>query len=174
MNTKKLIALALVLVLGVAAVTALAQDDGNGDDTWPFGHGPGMMFGNWDEHPMWDGVAEALGLDQDALFDELRSGKTLADIAEEQGVELETLQGVWLANAAEHMNALVEEGYLTQEQANARLEHMSENFAEGGFGCGMGFGGPGMMGRGGRGMHGGTWGGRMGPGFRGPFGGSDT
>lgn len=155
---RKLMVLALVLsVLAVGAFAAFAQDD---DPTPPFGPG-GMMGRGWGMgygEPMWERVAEALGIDAATLWDELRAGKTVADLAAEQGVDLQTVTDAIVTEATEHLNAMVAAGYITQEQADAHLAYMRENMLqhlESGFMFGgMGFGRGGMMGRGGMGRMG--------------------
>lgn len=109
-------------------------------------------------------AAEALGMDQADLVAELQSGKTVAQVAEEQGVELQTVVDAIVDAHAERLNQAVEAGRLTQEEADALLsrltedmtERLSEPFTFWGRGGGPGFmGGRGPMGRGGRG---GPWG----------------
>lgn len=174
-----LLAVVAIIAAGVFVVTA--QDD---EDTTPFpfgrgwmhqwdgedagpgmmwggrggmmrGFGPGMMWGA-DETMMSD-VAEALGLEPEALFEAMREGQTLVEIAEAQGVELEAVYAAMLAQAASHMAQMVEDGVITQAQADEHLAWMSENISEmpmfsGEAGpCMRGHDGPGMMGRGGRG-----------------------
>jgi hypothetical protein len=171
MSTKRWLLIVLVVVLSVGAVAVFAQDDD--DDTFtPFGMmGRGGMMGGF--HRMWEGdtppmfaaVAEALGIDEETLYAELQSGKTISNLAEEYGVELESLSAAWLTTMTEHMNALVEAGVLTQEQADARLALMSEHFET----MPMFTGNHPMFGMMG-GMHGGMWGqgGHHGPMGRGP------
>jgi DNA-binding ferritin-like protein len=113
----------------------------NGDWTMPeeFGAWGGRGFAM--PHISWmDTVAEQLGLTTDELRAELAEGASIADLAVERGVEI---QAIIDALVAEHQAALetaVEEGYLTQEQADAmqanaeeRFALMLENAATGGF-----------------------------------------
>jgi len=179
MTRKSLILLfaVAILILGGTFVV-MAQDD---DTPTPFGtgwmhgenfghgmmHGRGMMgimgggFGHGmmsgDSESMMLSVAEALGLEPDALFTALRDGQTLAEIAEVQGVELETVYDAALTHAEEHLAQLVEAETITQEQADEHLTWMRENIAEMPMFTGAGFGpcmggqagaGHGMMGRG--------------------------
>jgi lambda repressor-like predicted transcriptional regulator len=106
-----------------------------------------------------DAAAEALGLTPDELFAELHdAGKTLAEIAEEQGVDVEAVQDALNANRSESMKQAiqqaVEEGRLSQEQADWLLEGLEKGFHPGG--RGLGFGGGHMFG-GGRGSGRGCW-----------------
>jgi hypothetical protein len=181
MSRKSLILLFAILVLiAGGAFTVMAQDDG--DNPTPFGSGwmhhfgnsnfgtgmmqrHGMMMGGgsrsgmmWgDGEPMMLTVAEALGLEPDALYTALRDGQTLAEIAEAQGIELEAVYDAVITHAEEHLFEMVEAGTITQEQADEHLAWMSENvaglpmFSSGGVGPCMG--GQGMMGR----RHGMRW-----------------
>jgi hypothetical protein len=171
-----LILVALVALLAIGAFTVMAQE---GDGTTPpfgrgmmqgrhgamMGGGFGYGLGLGDGQPMIVTAAEVLGLEPDSLFDALHNGQTLTEIAEAQGVELQSVYDAVLAQAEEHVAALVEAGSITQEQAGEHLAWVGEHLAEmpmlsgAGYGPCMdgegGFGG-GMMGRGmhGRGMRG--------------------
>jgi hypothetical protein len=116
------------------------------------GFGP---FGE-DFWTMYNEVAEALGLTPEELFSELHDGATLAEIAEEQGVEMEAVREAMEAARGELMEQAiaqaVENGRLTQGQADWLLEGLEQGFLPGGRGFGGGHGGrPGHGGRG-RGM----------------------
>jgi hypothetical protein len=169
-----LIFVAIVSLLALGAFTIMAQQ-GDGP-TPPFGRGMmhgrhGAMMGNGfgygagNGQPMIVTAAEALGLEPDALFDALRNGQTLTEIAEAQGVDVQSVYDAVLAEAGEHVAALVEAGTITQEQADEHLAWVSEHVAEMPMFSGAGYGpcmdgeggfGGGMMGRGmhGRGMRG--------------------
>ncbi len=105
----------------------------------PFGwHGGGRGMGGfgrggfgWAGGGMWtmfDTAAEALGLTPEELFAELRAGKSPAEIAEEQGVDVEALYDAMNAARGEAMQQAlqqaVEDGRLTQEQADQMLERL--------------------------------------------------
>lgn len=77
-----------------------------------------------------DAAAEALGLTTDELFDALRDGDSLTDIAEAQGVEVDTLVASLVAAAEERITAAVEDGRLTQEQADELISGLEERIAE--------------------------------------------
>lgn len=117
------------------------------------GHGPGHMMGGGAHL---EAVAEVLGLTVEELREELQSGKSLADIAEEQGVALEDLEDAILAKVKEHLDEAVADGRMDQERADEILAKLAEHIGElltkempdGGDG-------PGRGGRGGRGGHGG-------------------
>lgn len=104
-----------------------------------FGLGPG---GQW---TMFDAAAQALGLTPEELFAGLHSGKTLEEIAQEQGVEMDAVQE---ALETAHKDAMrqaieqaVEEGTMTQEQADWMLEGLDKGFLPMGRGFRRGPGG---------------------------------
>ncbi len=161
-SSKTMIFLVVAIALiAISAIVVSAQDDPT--PTIPYGHGwmhthdnaywgPGMMWG--DGEPMMLAVAEALGLEPDALFTDLQEGQTLAEIAEVQGVNLDTVYDAMFVEAEAHMTALVEAGTITQEQADEHLSWMRENIATMPMFSGSEFGpymegetGHGMMGR---------------------------
>jgi len=131
----------------------------------------GMMWGNWQDDSMWTAVANTLGIDVNTLFTELQSGKTLAQIAEERGVDVQTVYDATLTTMTDHMNAMVGAGAITQAQADTHLTWMRDNIAQMPMFNGTGFDqypmggmmgsyGPGMMsGMMGDGMHSGMMGG---------------
>jgi len=125
-----------VAVLGAAiAMPTLAQEP-TPQLTQPpkVGFGPrGLGIGPWGGRwTTFDATAEALGLSPVELFNELHAGKSLSDIAEAQGVELETVHQAAQAARAEAMKAAiqqgVEDGHLTQEQADWMLEGLEKGF----------------------------------------------
>lgn len=147
----------------------------NGSTT--FGMGGGFGMGNG--FGMGDGfmgrgnnfatvIAEALGIEQTELLTALQNGQTVAELAEEKGVELTVVVDALVTAHSEILTAAVEAGRITQEQADARLETFRENVTAQlsqsmTFGMGMGMGG----GRGGHhgGMGMGMGGGRPGMGM---------
>jgi hypothetical protein len=122
-----------------------------------------------------EAIAEALGMTVDELSTQLWGGKTLADLAEEAGVDLQDVRdAVEAAQEAATRDAIeqaVEDGNLSREHADWLLEGLDNGFW-GGHGFG-GFGG--CVGRGG--FHGrggfGASRGNMGFGSMGRFPGSN-
>jgi len=101
-----------------------------------FGGGLTGRFGGGSWTTMFDAVAEALGLDPTGLFTELHAGKSVAEIAEEQGVELKEIQDV-VQNARvearkEAIEQAVEDGGLSEEQGEWMLEGLEEGYVPGG------------------------------------------
>jgi polyhydroxyalkanoate synthesis regulator phasin len=89
------------------------------------GHGRHGGFGDGGQV-----VAEALGIDVDTLRTELRSGKTIAAIAGEQGVDVQLVIDALVAEATEHIDQAVTDGRLTQEEADARLAELTERITD--------------------------------------------
>ena len=88
----------------------------------PFGRG-GMMAPDGVHEQVMTAVAKELGLTYDQLQAELKN-KTLAQIAEDKGVELEKLQQVAQDAWKAAIEQLVEDGKLTREQADWMLQRM--------------------------------------------------
>jgi len=157
-------ALASVLILAgivggivyYGATSASAQEpestttEPSADWSWGrFGWG-----GSW---TLFDAAAEALGLTPNELFVELHDeGKTLSEVTEEQGVDIDTLQDAMNANRTEAMREriqqAVEDGNLSQDQADWLLEGLDKGFMGSRRGMGKGPGGVGPGDRLGRGF----------------------
>jgi hypothetical protein len=99
--------------------------------------GPMGDFGQFGEgfRTMYDDVAEALGLAPEDLFAQLHDGKTLAEIAEEGGVEIEAVRDALADARAEAgrqaIEQAVEDGRMTQEQADWMIEGLEQGFSPG-------------------------------------------
>lgn len=93
-------------------------------------------------------LAEQLGMTTDELQAELEAGKTVTELAEEKGVDLEAAR---IEAMKERIQQAVEDGTLTQEKADWMLQGLEQGFMPGGRGFGFGgrgghfrgFGGPG-------------------------------
>ena len=99
--------------------------------------GPGFERGPSGQGGL-EAIAEALGMTADELSAELRGGKTLADLAEEAGVDLATLQdeakAAREAAVREAIEQAVEDGTLTREQADWTLQGIDSGYTvRGGF-----------------------------------------
>ena len=114
-------------------------------------------------------LADALNMTVDELFAAQAAGKTVAEIAAAQGVELAEVVKAVLAPRAELLAQAVTDGRLTQAQADAMLATMTEQItarfeSTAGVGGGCGLQGNGQNGtgtNGGRGRSGGMMGGRQ-------------
>ncbi len=139
------VALIVLLLAGLAgAAFVFAQEPtlpipfgwhGGGFGWHGGGHGMGGFGGRgmggfaWSGGGMWtmfDTAAEALGLTPEELFADLRAGKSPAKIAEEQGVDVEALYDAMNAARGEAMQQAIEDGRMTQEQADQMLERLED------------------------------------------------
>lgn len=161
MNKKLKIGFVGLLVVAALAVVltgnVLAQEETPTPAPKAYGwHGMGRGFGRgFGGQVGLEAAAEALGMTADELSTQLWGGKTLADLADEKGVELQDVQdAVNAAHEAAMRDAIeqaVEDGDLSREHADWLLEGLDNGYwGGGGFG---GFGG--CHGRGGFGGHGG-------------------
>jgi hypothetical protein len=151
---------ALVAVVGALVVgTAFAQSGTPGSQATPtapkFGIGKGPGFWGGGSMADFDAMAKALNLTPTQLFEQLHSGKTLAEIATAQKVDLTKVQEAANATRVQAMkdriNQAVTDGTMTKAQAEWLLQGMDNGYmgkGPGGFGGHMGRGG--MRGFGGR------------------------
>lgn len=145
-------ALIALLVVGLTGTTVVSAEedtppppdfpDERAMGTQGFGGHGGFGGRSWET---FDTAAEALGLTPVEFFTELHDGKSLPDIAEEQGIEIEAVHET--LNAARNearqqaIEQAVEDGKISQEQADWMLEGLEKGFApggRGGFGRGRG------------------------------------
>jgi len=71
-------------------------------------------------------AAEALDMTAEDLLTELQAGKTIAAVAEEKGVELDTIVDAYVEQMSEQLATAVENGKMTQDQADSMLEKTRE------------------------------------------------
>jgi AcrR family transcriptional regulator len=75
-------------------------------------------------------LAETLGMTTEELREALVDGQTIAELAEAQGVPLEDIVDASLAPVVERLQQAVDDGRITQEQADERLEQMEAKLLE--------------------------------------------
>jgi hypothetical protein len=94
------------------------------------GHGPG--FGGHGHHMVLglDTAATALGVTAEDLRTALADGKSIADVAAEQGVDVQTVIDALVAQASTHLDEAVADGRLTEEEAATRTTEMTEKITE--------------------------------------------
>jgi hypothetical protein len=85
------------------------------------GHGGSSLIGV---------AADELPITLSELRTELEAGKSIAEVASEQGVALETISDAYLAQLEETLAEAVDDGRLTQERADWTLEQAKESLAE--------------------------------------------
>ena len=141
----------LITALGITAVgTAFAQSETPSTEATPTtptrpqrdlgSRGFGFFGGG--SVTQFDKVAELLNLTPAELFDQLHSGKTLAEIAEAQGIDLDTIQETLEAEKIQAVKDKIAEavadGTITQDHADWLLEGIEKGYTSGrGFGFGM-------------------------------------
>jgi hypothetical protein len=101
-----------------AVIAALAAE-GPGD------HG-GRHFGGRFGFGASEAVASVLGLDASTLRSELASGKTLADIAGEKGVDVQKVIDAIVTEQTARLDEAVTAGKLTQAEADARKADLTQ------------------------------------------------
>ncbi len=157
-NRKVIVLISLLAVVALTSLvmvgTAFAQTPTPAPSTpttpafpWGKGWGRGFGFGGFcGDWKVFDAVAEALNLTPTQLFEQLHSGKTLTEIAEAQGVDIAKVQEAAQAARVQAMkdaiNQAVQDGKISQEEANWLLEGLEKGYlpgrwGRGGFGRGM-------------------------------------
>jgi len=82
--------------------------------------------------PKWplDTLSTVLGMDRDALRQALADGKSVAELAKEQDVPLNDVVEALMSPVSERLQQAVEDGRITQDQADQRLQQMSDRTAK--------------------------------------------
>ncbi len=104
-----------------------------------FGMGPwhggwghrGWGRGYWGGKVLWnnqilDAAASALGMTRDDLLTELRNGKTLGEVADARNVDRQRVRDAVTAAYKARLDAAVQEGGLTQAQADRLLQRFQD------------------------------------------------
>ena len=131
-----------VLVVGVLGAT-IAYAQGPSTDL-SYGRGPGGGRGPRLGTAELEAAAKVLNMTTDEVTAALESGKTLEQVAEDAGVDFAAVQEAIQAARATEMRTriqqAVDEGTITQENADWLLEGLDKGFV--GVPGGFGFGGP--------------------------------
>jgi uncharacterized protein (DUF433 family) len=91
------------------------------------GHGPGFgPHGGMRGVMVFPDLAKALGMTRAQLFEQLRDGKSIADIAKAKGKSLDDVRAAVKADAKQRADKAVRDGDLTQKQADDLLAHLDE------------------------------------------------
>jgi len=122
---KKLLALALLPALGLGLLGAgVASAHG-----WFTQATPEEVAAR--QSQMFTHQADLLGVSVDVIKDGWASGKTLEDIAKDNGITAEQLQEKMQTERQDqmrsHLQALVDQGVITQAQADSRLNFLETN-----------------------------------------------
>lgn len=110
-------------------------DGWSADQGGPFGHGgpggPGGRHGGlgFGGTAVMDAAAKTLGMTTDELRTALQSGQTLADVAGEKNVSVDTLKQAMITAAKAEVDAAVTAGTITQAQADEIKARIDEKAA---------------------------------------------
>lgn len=123
---------ALGLALAPTAMAATPSDTASassstsstGEQRGREGHGPRG------DRPGLETVMNVLDLTVDELKAARQAGTTLAELAEQQGVDVDALIRALVADAEEHITERVASGDLTQEKANERLAKIEQRITD--------------------------------------------
>ncbi len=148
---KKKILLSSLAIIGLAGFIGINFASAHGGFGWLGGFDPEKFAQG--RQTMFQEQADMLGIDISKVKNYWSEGKSLKEIAAVENITAEQLQEKMKQAREENMNtqlqALVDKGIITREQADARLKVMEEKIANGGWRHGM-MGGYMMGGRYGR------------------------
>ena len=88
--------------------------------------GPGGPGGHRGFHPRLDAAADAIGITEDELRAALRDGSSIAEVAEANDVDVQTVIDALVADATAHIDEEVAEGDLTEDEAAERKADLEE------------------------------------------------
>jgi hypothetical protein len=91
--------------------------------------GPRGLMGHGG-HSLLGVAADELEMSVQDLLAELQDGKSIADLAGEQGIDVQVIADAYLAQLEESLTQAVADGKLTQERADWQLEQARENVPE--------------------------------------------
>jgi hypothetical protein len=115
-----------LLLVGVPAVKAFAVGNQSGRQSV---QGNGLKMGQ-NYGSMSTNVAGFLGISQEDLQAARQSGKSLAQIAAEKGKSEQDLVDYVIDQRSDWLDQLVSDGRITQEQADQRIQQMTEQVKE--------------------------------------------
>jgi len=116
-----------------AVSDAIAEARPERDGRFEGGHGPG-----WSGHHRGgagllmalDEASEAIGIDDDDLRDALRDGSTIAEVAEQEGVDVQTVIDAMVAEVSERLDDAVADGRIDAAEAEEHLADARERITE--------------------------------------------
>lgn len=117
-----------VLAQGPSANPERGLNQANGDGI-PQWHRPGPGRGGPEGAPI-SVVADALGMTPQEVVTAMQDGKTLADIINENGGDLDSIVDEIIAPRVERINQLVENGYLDEQYVESLTAHARAEVTE--------------------------------------------
>jgi hypothetical protein len=115
MNIKRL-TLVVALILVVALAVSVVSAQGGSREPRPQ-HRADVLR---------DALVEQTGLEWNAIIEQLRNGATLVDILAEEGADVDAFAIELMADMEANFTSAVEDGQITQEQADRALENIEE------------------------------------------------
>lgn len=102
---------------------------------WGKGMGPGMGWlgrgmGGFMGDNLLSVAADKLGMKLTELLTELQNGKSIADVAEEKGVDTQTIVDAYMAKVKEKLDEAVADGRITQKQADYQLQQIQQRVTD--------------------------------------------
>jgi hypothetical protein len=107
------------------ATTRITDAVNNGVPHPPEGEGRGDHHG-----PGLDAAATALGITTDELRTELEGGKTIAQVAGDKGVDVQTVIDALVADASAKLDQAVADGKITADEAATRKADLATRIAD--------------------------------------------
>ena len=134
MSNKKHIIVFLIVALMALMVSAVSAAESNQQGPGGPG-GPGADRPGRPDRPRGDGELLQLILDETGLTiaeirEQVSEGATLAEVITANDGDIQTVIDAAVAKITERINAAVDEGRITQEQADARLTDLEANITE--------------------------------------------
>lgn len=126
---QQLATVGLAAALAGTSVLGMGIAGAQTDDTTPSDDAPGLREGRHG-HLRGAGLEEAaelLGTEPRELLEALQDGRTLAELAEAEGITVDELVAALLTRPTERLAEAVEEGVLTQEEADEHLARITEH-----------------------------------------------
>ena len=119
--------IALIMTIGISSLFADAQAGKNSNQSFISSCGNAVQkgFGIVSE-----AIQKLLGMSREDIQEQRQEGNSLLEIAQSKNVTAEKLTETILQVKKDRLQEAVKDGYLTQEQANERLEHMEERIEE--------------------------------------------
>lgn len=118
---------ALVMTMGISSLFAdtLAEENNEQSFISMCGNSIQKGFGVISE-----AIQKLFGMSREEIQEQRQEGNSLLEIAESKNITAENLIGTMLQAKKDRLEEAVENGYLTQEQANDRLELFEERIEE--------------------------------------------
>ena len=120
------LALGLVAIMALTLGGTISADTPEDTDTQTYCAGYGWHGFQGEGAVCSETVSELFGLTPEELCELRQEGKSLAEIAAEQNVTVDDLVEAIMAEKIEAVQAKVDEGAITQEQADLMIQRMTE------------------------------------------------